>query len=273
MARWHSARAAASAASAGRGGSAEAEERLHHPLHLLLAGAAPQPATASFTWLGVYCDDLAPGGRRLGQREPAGLADRHRRAHVDLEEHPLDGDDVGLELGDQRRQLALQLGQALGQRLGRAGCGSRRWPPPTRAPAPRRRGRRSRSGRARGRCRAPASRQTNTSRMVASPPPPARDPRFQQILRPRLDFAHPESDAPRRSRCVSNARSSWFSNDKRAASHGRRGRAGRQTRQRRRAVLREPADALTAPPDPVPDPRIPARDPAGSRDPRDGSAG
>ena len=45
------------------GGCGEAEQGLHHALHLLLVGAAP-PATASFTWLGVYCDDLARRRRR-----------------------------------------------------------------------------------------------------------------------------------------------------------------------------------------------------------------
>ena len=82
--------------------------------------APPQPATASFTWFGRVLDDLAAGGRGLGQGQPAGLADAHRRAHVDLEEHLLDGDGVGRELGDQRRQLgaAARPGAAAADRSG-----------------------------------------------------------------------------------------------------------------------------------------------------------
>ena len=76
--------------------------------------AAPCPATACFTWLGEYWTTSQPAARGLGHGQPAGLADRHRGAHVDLEEHPLDGDHVGPELGDQGPQLALELGQALG---------------------------------------------------------------------------------------------------------------------------------------------------------------
>ena len=83
--------------------------------------APPQPATASFTWLGRVLGDVAAGGGGLGQGQPAGLADAHRRAHVDLEEDVLDGDGVGSVLGDQRRQLAAQRGQALRQRRRSAG--------------------------------------------------------------------------------------------------------------------------------------------------------
>ena len=91
----------------------EAEQRLHHALHLLLVGAA----LAGDGLLDLVGRVLArPRSRRRRPRPwpAAGLADRHGGAHVDLEEHPLDGDDVGLQLGDQGPQLALQLGQPLG---------------------------------------------------------------------------------------------------------------------------------------------------------------
>ena len=91
----------------------EAEARLHHLLHLLLVGPAPA-GDGVLHLVRRVLHDLAPRGRGLGERQPAGLADAHRRAHVDLEEDLLDGDGVGLELGDQRGQLAAQGGQPLG---------------------------------------------------------------------------------------------------------------------------------------------------------------
>ena len=70
---------------------------LHHALHLRLVGAAPA-GDAVLHLVGRELHDIAPGRRGLGQRQPAGLADAHRRAHVDLEEHLLDGHGVGLVL-------------------------------------------------------------------------------------------------------------------------------------------------------------------------------
>ena len=67
--------------------------------------------------------DLAPGGRRLAQRETARLTDAHRRAHVDLEEHLLDGDDMGLVLLQEVDELGAQRRQPLRQRIGRQACG------------------------------------------------------------------------------------------------------------------------------------------------------
>ena len=85
--------------------------------------AAPSPATASLTCVGRVLDDLAPGRVGLGHGQPAGLADRHGGAHVDLEEDPLDRHHVGPELGEEAPQLGLELGQAGGQRVGRRRCG------------------------------------------------------------------------------------------------------------------------------------------------------
>ena len=103
MARWHSASAAASAASAGLRRRGEAEAGLHHALHLRLVGRAVA-GDGLLHLVRRVLHDLAAGRGRLGQREPARLADAHRRAHVDLEEHLLDGHDVGLQLGDQARR-------------------------------------------------------------------------------------------------------------------------------------------------------------------------
>ena len=122
MARWQSASAAASAASAGFGGVGQPQPHLHHALHLLLAGAAPQPATASLTWLGVYCTTSQPAAAASARARPLAWPDAHGRAHVDLEEHVLDGHHVRPQLGDERGQLTAELGQALRQRIGGRGA-------------------------------------------------------------------------------------------------------------------------------------------------------
>ena len=79
----------------------EPEASLDHPLHLLLGRRTPA-GDGVLDLVRRVLHDVAAGVGGLGQGEPAGLADAHRRAHVDLEEHLLDGDDVGRELGDQR---------------------------------------------------------------------------------------------------------------------------------------------------------------------------
>ncbi len=94
----------------------EAEPRLHHLLDLLLAGASPA-GDGVLHLVRRVLHDLAPAGGGLGERQPAHLGDAHRGAHVDLEEDLLDGDGVGFELGEQRRQLAAQRGQPAGQRV------------------------------------------------------------------------------------------------------------------------------------------------------------
>ncbi len=121
MARWHRASAAASAASGGDGGVGQPEAHLDHLLHLGLARRAVA-GDGILHLVRRVLDDLAPGRRSLGERQPAGLPDAHRRAHVDLEEHLLDGDAVGTVLGDQRGELALQEGEPLRQRVGRRGA-------------------------------------------------------------------------------------------------------------------------------------------------------
>ena len=94
----------------------EAESRLHHLLHLLLAG--PSPAGDGVLHLvRRVLHDLATAGGGLGERQTADLGDAHRGADVDLEEDLLDGDGIGFELGEQRRQLAAQRGQPTRQRI------------------------------------------------------------------------------------------------------------------------------------------------------------
>ena len=72
-----------------------------------------------FDLVGGVLDDLAAGCGRLGEREAAGLGGGHGRTHVDLEEHLLDRDGVGTELGDEVGELCPQLGEAVRQRVGR----------------------------------------------------------------------------------------------------------------------------------------------------------
>ena len=96
----------------------QTEPHLHHLLHLLLVGPAPA-GDGIFHLVRRVLHHLASGDRRLGERQPARLADAHRRAHVDLEEHLLDRHRVGRELGDQRLELEPQRGEPLRQRIGR----------------------------------------------------------------------------------------------------------------------------------------------------------
>ena len=115
--------------------------------------AAPSPATASFTSLGEYWTTSAPAATASTMASPLAWPDRHGGAHVHLEEHPLDGDDVGPGLAQQDPQLGLELGQperaaASAGRCGGRRCAVQRGP---RAAGPRRR--RSRSGTGPGRCR------------------------------------------------------------------------------------------------------------------------
>ena len=72
----------------------QAELGLHHALHLQLGGGAV-PGDGQLHLVGRVLHHLAPGLPRRGQRQPAGLTDRHGRADVGLEEHLLDGDRVG----------------------------------------------------------------------------------------------------------------------------------------------------------------------------------
>ena len=89
--------AAASAASAGVGN----DDNLSRCCTIFCTcsfPAPPHPATASLTWLGVFYRSKCE--RCFGQGETAGLANTHCGAHVVLEEHLLDSDNIGFKLGD-----------------------------------------------------------------------------------------------------------------------------------------------------------------------------
>ena len=127
-ARWQRARAAASAASAGVGRRGQAEQRLHHasaPAPCRRRRRRRRPASPRS---GEYWATSRAGGDRLGHGEAAGLADRHRGAHVDLEEHPLDGDDR--RAGARRAAPAARRcssASRCGSGVGRRGAAARRW--------------------------------------------------------------------------------------------------------------------------------------------------
>ena len=113
-ARWQRASAAASAASAGRGGAARPSSVCTMRCRPAPCRAAPSPATACFTWFGRVLRRPRRRPRRASaMARPLAWPDRHGGAHVHLEEHPLDGDDVGPGLREQDPQLGLQLGQPL----------------------------------------------------------------------------------------------------------------------------------------------------------------
>ena len=92
---WQIATASASAAWSGFGSSGEREQRLDHPLDLLLAGAAGA-ADRGLDLLGRVggaADGALAGGE---DHDAARLADGERRARVGAEVEVLDRDRVGL---------------------------------------------------------------------------------------------------------------------------------------------------------------------------------
>ena len=97
--------------------SREAEPHLDHLLNLGLVGPAPTGHRVLHLVRRVL-HDLATERRGLGKGKAAGLTDAHGRAHVDLEEDLLDGNDVGPELAKERDDLRLQGRQSPGQRIG-----------------------------------------------------------------------------------------------------------------------------------------------------------
>ena len=86
-------------------------------MHLRLVGTAPT-GHAILHLVGGELDDITTEGRRFGQCEPTGLPHAHGGAHVGLEEHLLDRHCERPVLLQQQHQLALQLGQPRGQRIG-----------------------------------------------------------------------------------------------------------------------------------------------------------
>jgi hypothetical protein len=93
--------------------SGDAEQRLHHALHLLLVGAA-EAGDGLLDLVGRVLDDLGARRHALDHRETGGLGDRDRGAGVDLEQHPFDGHDLRTMLGDEPVQVVAQQRQAVG---------------------------------------------------------------------------------------------------------------------------------------------------------------
>ena len=99
--------ASASAASCGDGSVGQAEQQLHHLLHLLLLGAAVADDRPLDLRRRVF-DDRQPGLDGGQHRHAARVTELQRAAHVDGVKQVLDRDAVGPALGEQRRQPACE---------------------------------------------------------------------------------------------------------------------------------------------------------------------
>ena len=88
--------------------------------------APPQPATASFTWFGVYCTTSHPAAAASASASPLAWPTLIAVRTLTWKNTCSTATTAGAELGDQRRQLAPQLGQALRQRVGRRGAHAHR---------------------------------------------------------------------------------------------------------------------------------------------------
>ena len=107
--------ATASAASTGRSGWAM--PRRVCTIRSIWSLLAPPDARHGLLHLvGRVLDHLAARGDGLGHRDPRRLRHGDGAAHVDLEQHPLDGHDGGPVLLEQGPQVDLQLGQPMRRR-------------------------------------------------------------------------------------------------------------------------------------------------------------
>ena len=102
---WQIATASASATSCGDGDGVEAEQQLHHRLHLLLLGAAVADHRALDLRRAVL-DDRIAASRRGEQRDAARVPELERAAHVLRVEDVLDRDAVGAVPLEQRPRPA-----------------------------------------------------------------------------------------------------------------------------------------------------------------------
>jgi hypothetical protein len=80
------------------------EQRGNHALHLFLGGGSVS-GHSLLDRVRRVLHDLAAGASSSGQDEATRLADRHSRAHVDLEKQPLDRNDVGPQLVDKGSEV------------------------------------------------------------------------------------------------------------------------------------------------------------------------
>ena len=97
-----------------RGG--QTEEQLHHHLHLRLLGAAVADDGA-LHFGGRVFHHFAPGLDRGEHGHAAGVPQLQGAAGVDRVKEVFDGDAVGARGGQEARELAVDPGQPLGQRV------------------------------------------------------------------------------------------------------------------------------------------------------------
>ena len=94
---------------------------LHHLLHLDLVGITPAGHGRLDLVRGVL-HDLATRRHRLDHGNAAGLADRHRGAHIDLEQHALNSHSGDRELGKERAHFGLEFGETMVDLVGGRGA-------------------------------------------------------------------------------------------------------------------------------------------------------
>ena len=102
----------------GLGQLVQAEQELHHLLHLLLVGGAVT-RDRLLDLVGAVLNHLHAGFGGGGHGETARLSDAHSGASVDLEQHPLDDHHIRLCLLQDGPELAEQRAESLGQGVGR----------------------------------------------------------------------------------------------------------------------------------------------------------
>ncbi len=104
----------------GSGWDRQPEQRLNHGDHLLLV-RRPEPCDSRFHFVRRVLDHVAASAGGFGHHDARRLTNAHRRSDVDLEQHPLDGHDLGVHLVEERAHLALEFCQALRDRVRRRG--------------------------------------------------------------------------------------------------------------------------------------------------------
>ena len=123
MARWHRASAAASAASAGCGRRGEAEPGLHHLLHLRLVGARRSRRRPPSPGSGVYCTTSQPAAAASARASPLACPTLIAVRTLTWKNTCSTATTSGRNSAISAASSALQRGQPLRQRVGRAACG------------------------------------------------------------------------------------------------------------------------------------------------------
>ena len=104
----------------GAGDGGAGQQALDHRVDLRLFGIAVADHRFLDQPRGIFAD-LEPAARGAQQHDPARLAELEGRLRVLVDEHFLDRGGLGRAVGDQRVELAGEVRQALGQRLGAVG--------------------------------------------------------------------------------------------------------------------------------------------------------